>query len=273
MTFGVDKPANGLLAVGASVAGLGANRLLAGSAGLGVVVDPNKAPKGFAASAGFAGVCSDAVFGAKGLLEPAVCPDRLPNGLLAAASAAGLGVNRLVVAGCVLLSSGFDAAASPNRGLKGAGSAGLAASSVAAGFGAKGLPALCEDKLEKGLASGDPPMAGFAANTEPALGLVSGEVCMLSSAGEVICEVDCPNKLELGVVVFCCAPNPPKDGAGAGVGVVVAWLAAPPALNPPKLNPLVPDWESPPNDVFTEKGLLAGWDPKEGAVAPKLNDG
>lgn len=94
---------------------------------------------------------------------------------------------------------------------------------------------------------------------------------MLSSAGEVICVVDWPNRPELaGVLVVCCAPNPPKDGAGAVVGV--DWFPVPPALNPPKLESLVPGWELPPKDVFTEKGLLAGGDPKEVGPAPKLNE-
>lgn len=81
---------------------------------------------------------------------------------------------------------------------------------------------------------------------------------MLSSAGEVICEVDCPNKPELGVLVFCCTPNPPNDGAGAGAGVGVAWFPEPPELKPPKLNPLVPVWELPPKEVLIENGLFAG---------------
>lgn len=104
-------------------------------------------------------------------------------------------------------------------------------SSVAAGFGAKGL---CPERLAKGLAGEGPPVAVFCANIEPPFGFASGEVCMLSSAGEVICEVDWPNRPELaGVLVVCCVPNPPKDGAG--VEVELDWSPMPPTLNPPKL--------------------------------------
>ena len=47
-------------------------------------VDPKRAPKGFAGSAGFAGVCSAVViFGENRLLLVVVaCPDRFANGLL-----------------------------------------------------------------------------------------------------------------------------------------------------------------------------------------------
>lgn len=239
VTLGMDKLAKGLLGVEASAAGLGAKRLLVDSAGLGVVLAPKILPSGFGPSVGFAGVSSAGVLGANRLLGAVV--DKLANGLLAA--------------GCALASSGFDAAGAPKRGWKGLFSSGFAVSSVAVGFGAKGLFVVCPERLENGLASGDPPTAGLDAKIEPLLGLGSGEVCILSSAGEVMCALDCPNRPELvGVFVLCCVPNPPKDGAGVGVD----WFPVPPALNPPKLNPLVPVWELPPNDVFTPKELLAG---------------
>lgn len=41
-------------------------------------------------------------------------------------------------------------------------------------------------------------------------------------------------------------------------------------MKPPKLNPLALGWEFPPNDVFTENGLLGGGDPKEVGLEPKL---
>lgn len=214
-------------------------------------VDPKRAPKGFAASTGFAGISSAAVvFGANRLvLLVEACPDRFANGLLA-------------VGCCFSASAGFEAAGvDPKSGLKGWVSAGLSAGfSAAIVFGANGLlEAFCPERFENGLLSAEGPAAGFGENMEAPLGLVSGEVCMLSSAGEVICAADCPNRVGFaGVLVFCCAPNPPNDGAD--------WF---PALNPPKLNPLVLDWEVPPNDVFTEKGLLDGADPNE--VGPALN--
>lgn len=107
--------------------------------------------------------------------------------------------------------------------------------SVAGGFGAKGLAAFWLERLAKGFAGEGPPVAVFCANKEPPLGFASGEVCMLSSAGEVICEADWPNRPELaGVLVVFCVPNPlPKDGAG--VEVEFDWSPMPPALNPPKL--------------------------------------
>lgn len=217
VTFEVDKLANGLLAADPSVAGLGANGLLAGSDGLEVEVDPKRPLKGLATSAGLAGVCSAAGFGANKLALD--CPERFANGLLAAApSEAGFGANGLLTAGFDFASSGFEAAGAPKRGLKGWGSAELAAAcSVEAGFGAKMLE-FCPERLANGLAGADPPVGGLAAKIEAPLGLVSGDVCMLSSAGEVMCAVDWPNRPELagllaGVLVFCWAPNPPNDGA------------------------------------------------------------
>jgi hypothetical protein len=98
--------------------------LPAGSEGLGVVVDPNKDPKGFVASAGFAGVSSVGVFAPNRLVLFEACVERFANGLLTA----GFSFSP---------SEGFDAAA-PNRGLKGEVSAGLeAVSTVVVVFGAK----------------------------------------------------------------------------------------------------------------------------------------
>lgn len=127
--------------------------------------------------------------------------DRFANGLLAVGFSP---------------STGFEAAGvDPKSGLKGWVSAGLSVGfSVVIVFGANGLlGAFSPERFENGLPSADGPAGGFGENMEPPLGLVSGEVCMLSSAGEVICAADCPNRAGLaGVLVFCCAPNPPKDG-------------------------------------------------------------
>jgi hypothetical protein len=176
------------------------------------------------------------------------------------------GANGLLTVGCGLSpSEGFEAAGvDPKSGVKGCVSAGFStAFSGAVIFGANGLLAApCPERFENGLPSAGGPAAGFVENIEAPLGLVSGEVCILSSAGEVICAVDCPNRAGFaGVLVFCCAPNPPNEG--------VDWF---PVLNPPKLNPLVLDWVFPPNDVSTEKGLLDGADPNEVGPAPKLKD-
>ena len=246
VTFGEDKLpdelgtgmlANGLLAFGSSAAGLGANRLLAGPEGWELEVDPKRVPKGIAASAGLAGVCSAAViFGANRLvLLVGACPGMFANGLLNV---------------CCGFSApkGFEAAGvDPKSGLKGWVSAGFSAGfSDVAVFGAnKLLDAFCPGRFANGLlnvccgfsvpkgfeAAGVDPKsglkgwvsaglsagfsgaAGLCEKMEAPLGLLSGEVCMFSSAGEVICVVDCPNRAGFaGVLVFCCAPNPPNDG-------------------------------------------------------------
>jgi hypothetical protein len=73
--------------------------------------------------------------------------------------------------------------------------------------GANGLDAPWPDRFANGLAGAAPPTAGCDANID--FGLASGEVCMLSSAGEAVC---CPNIAGLvGVLVLCWAPNPGKD--------------------------------------------------------------